>query len=321
MRVRGNATAIVTGGEEIAGFEHDFDEAGMAGDRFIHGIIQDFRGQMVHGGFVGAADIHAGAAAHGFQPLEDFDVLGGVVGAGALGFAVAEEVVHAVFPYQGGTLSRPLESGQALTRTEMVIGENFIWLHLPKCAGTETELVLRRHFEGKAGLAFDEGNPQKVIWHHSIAQRERLDPRFRANGRAVICNIRRLPAWLLSRVHAGKNWRPDLVVTREMLLAGRVFRRDGTMVSADDILGRYIVPPVTHWLRTEALAADFVSVFGQYLDVSGIDAASFAQRNMSEVAYIRDVPFWFTGAELAALYRANPAWAAVERAVYGSLIG
>ena len=57
---------------------------GMAGHRFVHGIVDDFREQMVQRLLVGAADIHAGAAAHRLQPLQHLDVVGGVgVGTGA----------------------------------------------------------------------------------------------------------------------------------------------------------------------------------------------------------------------------------------------
>jgi len=42
----------------------------VTGHRLVHGIVQDLGGEMVERGLIGAADIHAGAAAHGLQPLE-----------------------------------------------------------------------------------------------------------------------------------------------------------------------------------------------------------------------------------------------------------
>ena len=57
----------------------------MAGHRLVHGVVQDLGHQVVHGPLVGAADIHAGAAADGLQPLEDLDVLGAIIGGGAAG--------------------------------------------------------------------------------------------------------------------------------------------------------------------------------------------------------------------------------------------
>jgi hypothetical protein len=35
--------------------------------------------------------------------------------------------------------------------------------------------------------------------------------------------------------------------------------------------------------------------------------------------YIKEVEFYFTRADLDALYRANPVWTEVERKVYGTL--
>ena len=116
MGVHRDAAPVVAHGEKIAGREGDFDEGGMAGDGFVHRIVDDFGGQMMQRVFVGPADIHPGAAADGFEAFEDFDVLGGIgialacregsgrglvvtdAGLGVLGGG-AEEIVHAVFPF------------------------------------------------------------------------------------------------------------------------------------------------------------------------------------------------------------------------------
>jgi hypothetical protein len=202
----------------------------------------------------------------------------------------------------------------------MIVGKDFIWLHFPKCAGTETEQILRRNFAGDHNIAFDAIDPERVIWHHSIPIRKQYDPTFDVRGRAVICNIRRLPNWLLSRVHDEKVRSPHLVVTREMFARGRFFRLNGQVLSADDLMNRYTAYPVTHWIRTENFPADFLAVFSKYLPLSGIDPASeFKQANTNKMDYIRDVEFYFTRDELALLYRANPVWADMERKVYGTL--
>ena len=51
---------------------------GVPGDGLVHGVVEHFGHEMMHGPLVGAADIHAGAAADGFQPLQHLDILGGV---------------------------------------------------------------------------------------------------------------------------------------------------------------------------------------------------------------------------------------------------
>lgn len=200
----------------------------------------------------------------------------------------------------------------------MIVGKDFIWLHFPKCAGTETEQILRRNFGADPGIAFDPIDRLNVIWHHSIPFRKANDRTFDVGNRAVICNIRRLPSWLLSRVHDEYVRSPQHVVTREMFTSGKFFRVDGHVMSADDFMKRYTTYPVTHWIRTEHFAADFTAVFSRYLDLSGIDVGSEIKRtNVNAMNYIRDVEFYFTPDELAGLYRANPLWADMERQVYG----
>ena len=78
MRVHRNAAAIVADHQNVALLQFHLDAAGMAGHRFVHGIVENFRSQVMQGGDVGAADIHAGAAAHRLQPLQHLNVFGGI---------------------------------------------------------------------------------------------------------------------------------------------------------------------------------------------------------------------------------------------------
>ena len=52
---------------------------GMARDCLVHRVVEDLGHEMMERALVGAADIHAGAAADRLEALEDLDVLGGVV--------------------------------------------------------------------------------------------------------------------------------------------------------------------------------------------------------------------------------------------------
>ncbi len=81
MRIDGDAAAIVDDREAVARIERDFDPAGMPRDGLVHRIVEHFGGEMVERALVGAADIHARAAADGLEPLEHFDRRG-VIGAG-----------------------------------------------------------------------------------------------------------------------------------------------------------------------------------------------------------------------------------------------
>ena len=80
MRIDRNAAAIVGDGDEAVGLHLDLDPVGMAGERLVHGVVDHFGEQVMQRLLVGAADIHAGAAAHRLEPFQNLDVLGGVAG-------------------------------------------------------------------------------------------------------------------------------------------------------------------------------------------------------------------------------------------------
>ncbi len=81
-----NAAAVVGDGDKAVRLHLDFDPGGVAGQRLVHRIVDHFGEQMMQRLLVGAADIHAGAAANGLQPLQHLDMFGGI---GALGAAAA----------------------------------------------------------------------------------------------------------------------------------------------------------------------------------------------------------------------------------------
>ena len=83
MRVDRNAAAVVGDGDEAVRLHLDFDPVGVAGERLVHGVVDHLGEQMMQRLLVGAADIHAGAAADRLEPLQHLDVLGGIAGLGA----------------------------------------------------------------------------------------------------------------------------------------------------------------------------------------------------------------------------------------------
>ncbi len=73
VRVDRDSAAVVEDGQAVARLQRDLDSTGVAGDRLVHRIVDDLGGEVVKGARVGAADVHAGAAADGLQALEDLD--------------------------------------------------------------------------------------------------------------------------------------------------------------------------------------------------------------------------------------------------------
>src|SRR5690606_2887936 len=79
MVVDRNAAAVIGDGDGAVLLKDDFDFVGVACDGLVHGVVENFGHEVVEGALVGAADIHAGALAHGFEAFEHFDAFGGVV--------------------------------------------------------------------------------------------------------------------------------------------------------------------------------------------------------------------------------------------------
>jgi len=196
----------------------------------------------------------------------------------------------------------------------MIVGRDWIWLHFPKCGGTSAERMLRLNFGNDESVAFDEIDPLKVIWHENIAMRAARDPSFSAEGRKRVAIFRRLPDWIISRVHYEASRPPHRVVTRDMLLKGEFFENGGQISMPDKVLQFYDRPPVDFWVRLETMHQDFEAFFGQSL------VPLERRLNENRFPYIRDIRFWFTPSELRDLYAHNPAWAAVEHRLYGRLL-
>lgn len=207
----------------------------------------------------------------------------------------------------------------------MIVAPDWIWLHVPKCAGSATERLLRGVCGSNPAVQFDKIDPTgEVIWHQTIAKRQKAQPSFDPGTRRVIANIRRLPEWILSRVHfevqrAG----PAGVVRRAELVQGR-FRNNPKADAvkppkahfADSMIGQFL-PEVTDWVRSENLVAGLAQVIG--FDPAAVNTSG-GRVNEGRIAYIRDVAFWFTQAEIDRMYAANPLWAGLEQRVYGNLL-
>ncbi len=69
-----NAAAVVAHGDGIVGVEHDLDRGGVAGERLVDRVVDDFVDHVMQAGAViGVADIHARPLAHGIEALQNPD--------------------------------------------------------------------------------------------------------------------------------------------------------------------------------------------------------------------------------------------------------
>ena len=85
MRIDRDAAAVVGDGEEAVGRQFDADERRMSRQRLVHGVVDHLGEQVMQRLLVGAADVHAGAAADRLKSLQHLDVGGGIAGFGSGG--------------------------------------------------------------------------------------------------------------------------------------------------------------------------------------------------------------------------------------------
>lgn len=200
----------------------------------------------------------------------------------------------------------------------MIVGPDFVWLHFPKCAGTHVERVLRSTFGAEPSLRFDPIDPANVIWHQNVDQREATGVDL--SGRDILCGFRRLPSWVLSRIHYERSRSSHPFPTRDRYTRGRFYEEDGAEGWAEDYVRKYTSRPVARWIRVEHLREDFVAAFSPYLDVERFALRWRLRRRANATTYPRDLAAWFTPAELAELYETCPTWRDLERTLYGDLV-
>ncbi len=200
----------------------------------------------------------------------------------------------------------------------MIIGRDFIWLHFPKCAGVHTEKILHTYFQNDPDIRFDKIDPSNVIWHQNVPEREK-SAGISLQGKAVICNFRRLPSWMLSRIKFEEK-RSGIVTTKEEYVRGKFHEAGGFLNHADVYVKKYTVTPVNHWIRTEYLRDDFVQAFSPYLDLSAIDLDKEFSTKSNATEYERELTQWFSQEDLNTLYASCPLWASLELSLYGNRV-
>jgi hypothetical protein len=195
----------------------------------------------------------------------------------------------------------------------MIIGPDWIWLHFPKCGGTSAEKLLRLNFSKDESVTFDYLDATNMVWHDNIAARKARDPGVDLQGKRIVAILRRLPDWLLSRVHFEAARPPHYTATREMILKGAFYENTGYVNSCERTLQHFNNPKVDFWVRLEKMHEDFEAFFGRKL------MPLEHRLNENSIKYVRSQMFWFTQDELEQLYKRNPGWSAEEQRVYGNL--
>ena len=73
-----NASPVVDHGDRVVDVNGDVDLVAEAGQRLVDGIVDNLVDEMMQAGRAGRPDVHRGPLPNGFQPLENFDLVGAV---------------------------------------------------------------------------------------------------------------------------------------------------------------------------------------------------------------------------------------------------
>ena len=210
----------------------------------------------------------------------------------------------------------------------MIYNDKFVWLHLPKCAGSKTEQLFEEYFKEEDGVFQDIVDPETdplISWHDTIAEREARDKGFKLSDRTVICQFRRLPAWLESKFNFEIFRDPKLVFKPELLLEGKFPESNGHINHVDKYIYKWLPKkildsPNLKFIRTEHFESDFKSVFSDFIDISRIPDWEYGQRvNKSTSILPFDIKQELYNNKQE-LYKSCPRWGLVEKMVYGNLI-
>jgi hypothetical protein len=196
----------------------------------------------------------------------------------------------------------------------LIVGDTFLWLHLPKTGGTSMNRLFRER--ALPGVAVDpDSTPRK---HDSVELRESRGS-WRAGDRRRFITARRLEHWLISDwQHKRRQMNlPDLDF--EPVRSGLYYslRLGGTWVAADWWLQYFEVDERVTALRLEHLQHDLNQHLLPLLPQGTPPFHTPPRENRKPTTMAADEPS-FTAEDHARIAAANPRWTAWQRQTYGA---
>jgi hypothetical protein len=120
----GDAAAVVDDGDRVVGVDRHLDAVAEPGERLVDGVVDDLVHQVVQTAHTGGADVHPRALPHGFEALEDGDVLGVIAGArrGGLVRVVCQMVLRVMHERRPGA-QRVSRTAEASPSTALILAD------------------------------------------------------------------------------------------------------------------------------------------------------------------------------------------------------
>ena len=213
----------------------------------------------------------------------------------------------------------------------MIWGKSFIWIHIGRTGGYSVDRMCRILDQEDIHLDPLGGEWSRWKRHQTIEQRESELGLDLTTGRAKVSNIRRLPHWIVSFAEYKKK-NEGLDFTTEELVQGRLRAEHRELTTgeletsrarelhADMLLAYYGLAEMDHWLRTEQLADDFLSLMGNWYQISDEKRARIRGIQENANQYDRDLSSRFSKQQIAEMYESCPRWRDLELELYGDLL-
>jgi hypothetical protein len=192
----------------------------------------------------------------------------------------------------------------------LIIGERFIWLHLPKTGGTSASRLF-------AELAIPSvvADDQSLDSKHESIEARLPDWDQGQNSKAIYITLRRLPQWLLSDWHH-KKLKMGLDIPFEPVKSGLFYslRLGGIWVAADYWMRYFHVDHCSGVIRLEHLEDD---VREKIVPLLPADTPPLRFPKDNANCYSRKLSDYFRSSDIERIYATNPFWQQQELQAYG----